>query len=501
MGLLTVWNDRAGVVAHALAAFSVVGGVAALAMAPPSQMQLGAMACLVLAGCCYAGLAVQSARYARRLVQAHRQVQQLVAGALEAPPQDPRGADRTEPLLQDLAALQRRMAAVVRDVHAGTLAIATSSGHVGSDHTRFAAMMSTLASSIDDVNGSMEQLAPALQANADDAQRGHHIANGVLEQAKQGAQVIQRLVETMGSITGSSRKIGEIISLIDNIAFQTNILALNAAVEAARAGDAGRGFAVVANEVRNLATRSAAASREVRTLIEGSARSVDAGAEMAGQTGRTMAGLLDGVQQVASIIEAMATAVRQQTAGMHAIGASIADLDVLTRQNASLSRNAAEPVAALHQQALQLVQSVASFDLGTQAHASADDAKALVQRAVGVLRSQGGAALIAQVNTPHNTELIDRDLYLVLYSTDVHCVAHGTNTRLVGVDGRNFKDLDGEHFVAEIVANALRQGSGHVSYRWLHPLTQEAMTKSAYFERHGDLVVTCGSYVTPVLTA
>ena len=155
MGLLTVWNDRAGVVAHALAAFSVVGGVAALAMAPPSQMQLGAMACLVLAGCCYAGLAVQSARHARRLVQAHRQVQQLVAGALEAPPQDPRGADRTEPLLQDLAALQQRMAAVVRDVHAGTLAIATSSGHVGSDHTRFAAMMSTLASSIDDVNGSM----------------------------------------------------------------------------------------------------------------------------------------------------------------------------------------------------------------------------------------------------------------------------------------------------------------------------------------------------------
>ncbi|MBU0789163.1 MAG: methyl-accepting chemotaxis protein [Acidovorax sp.] len=500
MKTLTDWADRAGGVVHAVSVFSVVGGVAALAWLPQAHAQWGAMVGLAIAGVCSTALAARAARHARLSAQARVLVQRLVAGELEGPGDDPGGAP-SGPLIEDLSQLQARIAAIVRDVHAGTLAIATSSGHVGSDHTRFAAMMSTLAASIDDVNGAMEQLTLGLQASAEDAGRGHQIAQGVLVRAAQGEQVIARLVETMGSITSSSRRIGEIISVIDNIAFQTNILALNAAVEAARAGEAGRGFAVVANEVRNLATRSAQASREVRALIEGAARSVDAGAHMAGQTGQTMSDLLGGVQQVAHTIEAMAAAVGQQSAGIRAIGASIAEVDTLTRQNASLSRNAAEPVAALHQQALQLVGAVASFDLGGQAHASAEEAHALVQRAAAMLRSQGPAVLISQVNTPHNAALIDRDLYLVLYSTDMHCVAHGTNTRLVGVDGRNFKDLDGKHFVAEIVAAALRQGSGHVSYRWLHPLTQKTMAKSAYFERHGDLVLTCGSYVTDAAIA
>ncbi|ODU60384.1 MAG: hypothetical protein ABT02_06430 [Comamonadaceae bacterium SCN 68-20] len=490
------WADRAGAALHALSAFSVMGGAAALAWLPQHQAQQGAMACLAIAGGCSVALAARAARGARRRARARLLVRRLVAGELEAPRDGSFDTLKSpDPLVRDLRQLQERIAAIVRDVHAGTLAIATSSGHVGSDHARFAAMMDTLSTSIDGVNGAMERLTLALQAQAEDAERGRRMARDVLARAADGEQVIQRLVETMGSITGSSRRIGEIIGVIDNIAFQTNILALNAAVEAARAGEAGRGFAVVAGEVRNLATRSAQASREVRALIEGAARSVTAGADMAGQTGRTISALLDGVQQVAGIIEAMASVAGQQGEGIRAIGASLADIDTVTRQNAALSRNAAEPVQALHQQALQLVGAVASFDLGSQAHASAEDAHALVQRAAAILRSQGPAALIAQVNTPGNTELIDRDLYLVLYSTDVHCVAHGTNTRLVGVDGRNFQDSDGKRFVADIVAAALRQGSGHVTYRWLHPLTQQVMAKSAYFERHGDLVLSCGAYV------
>ena len=476
------WADRAGAALHALSAFSVMGGAAALAWLPQHQAQQGAMACLAIAGGCSVALAARAARGARRRARARLLVRRLVAGELEAPRDGSFDTLKSpDPLVRDLRQLQERIAAIVRDVHAGTLAIATSSGHVGSDHARFAAMMDTLSTSIDGVNGAMERLTLALQAQAEDAERGRRMARDVLARAADGEQVIQRLVETMGSITGSSRRIGEIIGVIDNIAFQTNILALNAAVEAARAGEAGRGFAVVAGEVR--------------ALIEGAARSVTAGADMAGQTGRTISALLDGVQQVAGIIEAMASVAGQQGEGIRAIGASLADIDTVTRQNAALSRNAAEPVQALHQQALQLVGAVASFDLGSQAHASAEDAHALVQRAAAILRSQGPAALIAQVNTPGNTELIDRDLYLVLYSTDVHCVAHGTNTRLVGVDGRNFQDSDGKRFVADIVAAALRQGSGHVTYRWLHPLTQQVMAKSAYFERHGDLVLSCGAYV------
>ena len=475
---------------HALAVFSVVGGVAALAWLPPGPARLSAMACLAVAGACSVALAAGAARRARRLERARAMVRRLVAGELEG------GAEAAgDPFIHDLLQLRERIAAIVRDVHAGTLSIATSSGHISADQLRFTAMMTTLAASIDNVHGSMEELTVALQNNAGDAARGHQIAQGVLARAADGEQVIARLVETMGSITASSRRIGEIIGVIVNIAFQTNILALNAAVEAARAGEAGRGFAVVAGEVRNLATRSAQAAREVRALIEGAARSVDAGAEMAGQTGSTMADLLGGVQQVARTIEAMATAVGQQNAGIQSIGASIAEIDTLTQQNASRSRNAAEPVEALHRQALQLVGAVAAFDLGAQAHASADDARALVQRAVALLRSQGPQALIDQVNIANNPELTDRDLYLVLYSGSAQCLAHGTNNRLVGVDGTAFKDQDGKLFVAEIVNAARRAGSGHVTYRWLHPLTQKSMVKSSYFERHGDLVVTCGSYV------
>lgn len=495
MKTFTDWKDHAGIALHAFSISLVTVGVTVLAWRPLGQVQAVAMICLVTTGACIALLAIRAVQRTRFLAQARAFAQRLASGELECSAGEPCDSTSADPLIQDLLQLQERIANIVREVHAGTLAIATSSGQIGSDHARFAAMMSTQATSIDDVNGSMEQLTLALHENGEDARRGHQLAQDVLVRAAGGKQVIQRLVDTMGNINSSSQKIGEIIGVIDKIAFQTKILALNAAVEAARAAEAGQGFAAVASEVRNLATLSAQASSEVRVLIDGAVRSVKAGTDMAGKTGQTISDLLDGVQQVVQIIESMADAVETQGAGIRAIGASIAEVDTLTRQNAALSLNAGEPVAALHQQALQLVGSVASFDLGNKAHASAEDAHALVQNAVKVLHDQGPESLIAQVNTPNNTALIDRDLYLVLYSSDVHCVAHGTNIRLVGVDGRNFKDLDGKTFVKEIVDASQRQASGHVTYRWLHPLTQEAMMKSAYFERHGNLVITCGSYV------
>lgn len=403
--------------------------------------------------------------------------------------------EAAEPIMAALIAVQTQIAGIVQDVRSGTLAIATSSGQVGTDHTRFAGMMSTLAESLASVNASMGELSQAVANNSNDASRGRQVAKAALSRAALGNEVIERLVHTMGSITGSSRKIGDVISVIDSIAFQINILALNAAVEAARAGEAGRGFSVVAAEVRNLATRSASAAKEVRALIKESSDAVELGAAMVEQTGKTMGDLQDGVQQVAGIIDDIAAAIALQNEGLQSIGSSIEGIDALTRQNASLSKNAAEPVISLHQQALKLVKSVAQFQLGENEYASAEDAYKLVQKGLQLLKNSGPKALISEVNKTDQSTLLDRDLYLVIYSKDAQCVAHGTNSRLVGVDGRNFKDLDGKNFVADIVSAALRQHDGSYCYKWLHPLTQEAMTKSAYFERHGDYVVTCGAYV------
>jgi len=494
MKLRAVRTEHAGLVLHALTTAAIAAALLTLwagtAPAPiVTTVLLGVAAVSTV-------LSTSLARRSRQQREAAGSLAERIAAGdfgANAPPGDVAGVD---PVIQALHKLQAQVAEVVQNVRAGTLALATSSGQIGNDHARFAAMIITLSESLDSVNASMTQLTQALHDNAQDAARGHEVAKSVLSRASLGGQVIRQLVETMGSITGSSRQIGEIIGVIDNIAFQTNILALNAAVEAARAGESGRGFSVVAAEVRSLATRSAVAAKEVRALIETSVTSIHAGAAMVDQTGTTMVDLLGGVQQVAEIIEGIAGAVARQSDGIKTIGSALADIDVVTRQNASLSKNAAEPVEALHQQALRLVKSVESFSLGGQEYATEDDAHALVQRGLTLARSQGSNALIAEVNRLDKGQFLDRDLYLVVYSKDIHCVAHGANSRLIGVDGRNFKDLDGKTFVVDIVSGALRQGTGQVTYKWLHPLTQEAMTKSTWFERYQDIVVTCGAYVS-----
>jgi len=448
---------------------------------------------LAALGAALAAGGVATATVLRRMLgpagRAQATVRRLAAGDLAA------GDAPDAPLLADLEGLREQVSRVVNEVRSGTLAIATSSGHVGADQARFESMMTALCASVDSISRSMEPLTRAVEQTSRQAGAGHALASDALQQAAAGNATVGRLVTTMAAITERSQRIGDIIGVIDGIAFQTNLLALNAAVEAARAGAGGRGFAVVAGEVRQLATRSAEAAREVRGLIERSMASIDTGASMVTETGRTMDALLGGARQVADVMAEMSGAVARQHEGIREIGRAIADVDVVTRQNATLSRQAAEPVAALHAHAVRLVKSVAHFDLGAQAHASEADAKALVARGVALASERGPRALIDAVNQPGAGDpLVDRDLYLVVYTRDAQCVAHGTNTRLVGTDGRHFKDVDGRTFVADIVAAALRGDAAPVTYRWVHPITQDILVKTSHHARCGDLVVSCGAY-------
>ncbi len=212
----------------------------------------------------------------------------------------------------------------------------------------------------------MEQLTSTVKQNSDNARQANTLAHSASEVASKGGAVVAQVVQTMGSINASSRKIVDIISVIDGIAFQTNILALNAAVEAARAGEQGRGFAVVASEVRNLAQRSASAAKEIKALISDSVDKVDAGARLVDQAGTTMDEVVASVRRVSDIISEISAAGHEQNAGIEQINQAIIQMDQVTQQNASLVEQAAAAAESLQDQAGSLAQEVSVFKLSEQ---------------------------------------------------------------------------------------------------------------------------------------
>jgi methyl-accepting chemotaxis protein len=219
------------------------------------------------------------------------------------------------------------------------------------------------ASSLEETASSMEELTSTVKQNADNARQANQLAVSASEVAGKGGMVVAQVVDTMGSINESSQKIVDIISVIDGIAFQTNILALNAAVEAARAGEQGRGFAVVAAEVRTLAQRSAGAVKEIKSLIDDSVEKVDAGARLVNQAGATMDDIVESIRRVTDIISEITAASQEQTAGIEQINQAITQMDQVTQQNASLVEEAAAAAEAMQNQAGRLTQAVGAFKL------------------------------------------------------------------------------------------------------------------------------------------
>ena len=210
----------------------------------------------------------------------------------------------------------------------------------------------------------MEQLSVTVRQNADSASQANQLALGATKVARQGGEVVGQVVQTMKGINDSSKRIADIIGVIDGIAFQTNILALNAAVEAARAGAQGRGFAVVATEVRSLAQRSAEAAKEIKGLIHASVERVAQGTALVDRAGTTMAEVVGSIQRVTDIMAAISTASAEQSAGVAQVGEAVSQMDQVTQQNAALVEQSAAAAESLRQQALQLVQVVAVFKLG-----------------------------------------------------------------------------------------------------------------------------------------
>jgi len=255
-----------------------------------------------------------------------------------------------------------------------------------------------------------------------------------------------------------------------------------------------RGFAVVASEVRTLATRSAEAAKAIKALIEESVRSVDGGAGQVEQAGRAMEDIVQSVRNVSEIMTGMSEAASEQSVGIAEINKAVVEIDAATQKNAMLIERAGEPVKALHALAVNLTEAVSYFHLGEHEFASEGDAAKLVRQGAEFVREHGAQALLDDVNRREEGHFLDRDLYLSVYSSDYHVIAHGTNPRLVGVDGRHMKDTDGKLFLAEIVDQAVAAGKGWLSYKWVNPLTQKVGLKTAYFEKHDGMVIACGAY-------
>ena len=252
---------------------------------------------------------------------------------------------------------------IVGQIKSASDAINTAAKEIASGNQDLSARTEEQASSLEETASSMEQLTGTVKQNADNARQANLLAGSAQLVAEKGGEVVAQVVHTMSAIHQSSRKIGDIIGVIDGIAFQTNILALNAAVEAARAGEQGRGFAVVATEVRSLAQRSAAAAREIKGLIADSVDKVESGNKQVDQAGSTMAEVVSSIKQVAKIMADIAEASREQSAGIEQIGLAVSQMDEVTQQNAALVEEAAAAAESLEEQAQALVQSVSVFVL------------------------------------------------------------------------------------------------------------------------------------------
>jgi methyl-accepting chemotaxis protein-1 (serine sensor receptor) len=275
--------------------------------------------------------------------------------------------DELGQLLNSLQRMDAKLVEIVGEVRGSADAVGSAARQLSHGNDDLSQRTQEQAAALEETASSMEEMTATVKQNADNARQANQLAVGAREQAERGGAVVQRAIGAMGEINGSSRKIADIISVIDEIAFQTNLLALNAAVEAARAGEQGRGFAVVATEVRNLAQRSASAAKEIKGLINDSVDKVKVGSELVDESGKTLAQIMESVRKVTDIVAEIAAASEEQSAGIEQVNNAVTQMDNVTQQNAAVVEQASSASKAMEQQSSTLVSQIGYFRLGKSA--------------------------------------------------------------------------------------------------------------------------------------
>ncbi len=302
----------------------------------------------------------------RPIDQAEQVAKAIAQGDLSDHQIDTSGHDEAARLLRSLAEMQQSLSKLVGQVRQSTDSLSTASAEIASGNQDLSVRTEQTASNLQRAASSMDLLTSTVRQTADASRQANQLASSAGEVAARGGNVVSQVISTMTDINASSKKIIDIISVIDGIAFQTNILALNAAVEAARAGEQGRGFAVVASEVRSLAGRSAEAAKEIKSLIGASVERIETGSRLVTDAGQTMTDIVNSVQRVSDIIGEITAAAAEQSHGIDEVNTSVVQLDQMTQQNAALVEQSAAAAESLREQAERLAQVVGTFKLNGQ---------------------------------------------------------------------------------------------------------------------------------------
>ena len=476
------WGGKLGVLG--LVVVVALAVTAAMPAGAPTWASAAVAALLVL----YL-LAALHASQAADIAQIRHAMEQATQGNLRV-----RSNLQSRDALGEVGGLLDRMvltlSAMVADIRSNAALVAHAGQSLAVDSRSLAERTEQQASNLEQTAASVEQLSATVQQNAQTAHSADSQATQVRQAADAGLQAMERAALSVEAIQKDARRMGEIIGVIDGIAFQTNILALNAAVEAARAGEQGRGFAVVASEVRSLAQRSGEAAREIRQLIGASVQQVEASAGLMRSASDGIAGMTGGIRTVASNMSEISHSGAQQSQGLAEISAAVQQLDQITQRNAQMVDHAVQQAQILEQRAATLSSAVAGFELQ---QGTAEEAVALVQSAVALAGKCPTEQFLRTITDKHQP-YYDRDMYVfVLDAQGAYVAFAGQPARL----GTRVRDLPGVQNGDAVVRNLLdtaARGSGWVEYDLQNPATGHVQTKMSFVYGVGNLAVGCGVY-------
>jgi methyl-accepting chemotaxis protein len=402
------------------------------------------------------------------------------------------GRDEFARIGATMDAVNDTLSGLVADIRSSALLVSAASAELNADTADLSRRTEQQSTRLEQTSASVQQLDATVRRNAGDAREAEALAARVHGLAGSGGGAMREAVDAMHAIKGSSEKVADIIGVIDSIAFQTNILALNAAVEAARAGEQGRGFAVVAAEVRALAQRSGEAAREIKQLIEQSTAGIGNGVGHIDRVNGVLSEIVGGIAELAGSMGRITAAVGEQSDGLAQVSQAMTQLDALTQQNAQMVGQTSRACEGLGDRAKQLSEAVVGFRLR---QGTADEAQALVQRAVAFYKERGGNAALPAITAPGNG-FSDRDMYVFAWDRQLVYHAFGGKPANVGKSAQQIIGTDVTKLAHDVWA-AAAAGGGWVDYDFLNPANGQVLPKTSFIVPVAqDLVLGCGIYKT-----
>jgi methyl-accepting chemotaxis protein len=400
------------------------------------------------------------------------------------------GKDELAEMSTAIDAMTMNFSSMVASVRSNSALVLHAGGSLSQGNLALSERTEQQASNLAQTTASVQELSLTVKDNANASQRSAEMAGSVRDVAETGAQAMTDAIQTVAAIQASTRRMDEIVGVIDGLAFQTNILALNAAVEAARAGESGRGFAVVASEVRSLAQRSAESAKEIRLLIGASSRSVASGVAQIQKAGANLTQVLDGIRDVASTLSQISVSSAEQSNGLSEITIAVNQLDQITHQNSQLAERAVQQAQDLEVRATTLAEVVAAFKLQ---QGTAEEASDMVARAMVYRRQCGSLAGFVRNVSKTETGFFDRDMYLFVLNHQGTYLAFGGNEAKVGTRVQDIPGIDGDGLIKAISAQAHIE-PGWVEYDIIHPSTGRLQSKMSFVQQLDDVIVGCGVY-------